>query len=99
MNEQAKKEDEQLAFPVRGNYAIISNGMTLRDYFAAKALQGMLSVAPDAGDIAIAMQQTAAESFSNRARQAYLNADAMLEFRKREKGLDCETTPATPPTV
>ena len=46
-----------------------ANGMTLRDYFAAKAMQGMLA---------------AAEGYSNDelAGYAYIVADAMLRARE-----------------
>lgn len=48
----------------------LSGGMSLRDYFAAKALQGLLA------DTNI---QSSAEEFASRA---YDVADAMLEARK-----------------
>jgi hypothetical protein len=59
------------AFPV-GEEALIRNlqGMTMRDYFAAKAMQGMLAcpVQPQSG----------ADLY---ARDAYFVADAMLKAR------------------
>ena len=45
-------------------------GMTLRDYFASAALQGMLAATPEAGRIAT-------------SELAYLYADAMLKERER----------------
>lgn len=48
------------------------NGMTLRDYFAAKAMQGMLAVEENNG---ITVDKLAA--------YAYDYADAMLEARNR----------------
>ena len=48
-------------------------GMTLRDYFAARALQGMHS--RDTFDPGQATPQ-------QRAKSAYIDADAMLEARK-----------------
>jgi len=48
----------------------IAEGMTLRDYFAAKAMQGLL-----ASDVFDTM-----ETFATRA---YLVADALLEARKQ----------------
>jgi hypothetical protein len=57
------------AFPADGGH--ITYGMTLRDYFAAKALQGMLAcpVQPQSGP-------------DMYARDAYVLADAMLEASK-----------------
>lgn len=49
-------------------------GMTLRDYFAAQALAGLL--ANDGTD------STADEYFDERAKRAYAQADAMLAARK-----------------
>lgn len=46
-------------------------GMTLRDYFAAKAMQGLLSCP--------VQQQSGADMF---ARDAYTMADAMLSARE-----------------
>ena len=43
-------------------------GMTLRDYFAAKAMQALLTRKPMSG--------------AEQAREAYIVADAMLEARK-----------------
>ena len=50
-----------------------SNGMTLRDYFAAKAMQGLL-----AGLLANGMDV----EFQSIAINAYHQADAMLKARK-----------------
>jgi hypothetical protein len=66
-------DDGGPAFPVPANEPIHSGttGMTLRDYFAAKAMQGLL-----AADTGCAMPaETVAEL-------AYDQADAMLEARK-----------------
>jgi len=53
-----------------------SHGMTLRDYFAAKAMQGFISGSmADGTNFALGDEKTAAK-FS------YLMADAMLEARK-----------------
>ena len=63
------------AFPTgTGGNTPYSNGMTLRDYFAAKAMQGMLAYAyfhP------LAMEDGC-------ARDAYAMADAMLKARERK---------------
>ena len=52
---------------------ISSTGMTLRDYFAAKALQGLLSCQSE---------ETGFYQAKNAAQEAYAMADAMLEARK-----------------
>ena len=57
------------AFPVG-----ITNGMTLRDYFAAKAMQAMLSSPNCPMDV----------RESKLATQAYATADAMLEAREQK---------------
>jgi hypothetical protein len=49
-----------------------SNGMTLRDYFAAKALHGLLSIEQDGFD---------PEDSPHFAKCAYFLADAMLKAR------------------
>jgi hypothetical protein len=58
----------------------VQGGMTLRDYFAAKALQGLLASAEcdsvDEDDV------EAADERMEWARGAYAMADAMLEARK-----------------
>ena len=59
------------AFPVRQIFGASDHpGMTLRDYFAAKAMQGV--VASDPGELDI----------EKCAEWAYQMADAMLEKRK-----------------
>lgn len=50
--------------------AVYDDGMTLRDYFAAKALQGLLADPNGKG------------TWKNYASDAYAMADAMLEARK-----------------
>jgi hypothetical protein len=72
-----KDQKKPNAFPYSGvgdelNY---SSGMTLRDYFAAKAMQGMIASprgTPDGKD--------ATDKYY--AKCAYIMADAMLEARK-----------------
>lgn len=73
---------EKSAFPVQGMslrngqqfQAVYYDGMTLRDYFAAKAMQGALSNAY----VAERYQMKTWEI----AKEAYEMADAMLEARK-----------------
>lgn len=67
------------AFPAREYESRpFSMGMTLRDYFAAKALQGLLSelAHPDS-------DPRGAVNWSIMATQAYIAADAMLAARER----------------
>ncbi len=59
------------AFPLGNTPEEWMNGMTLRDYFAAKAMQGLLT---GGGDF---------EKFSHLAADAYAIADAMLEARAK----------------
>ena len=49
-------------------------GMTMRDYFAAKAMQGLLAEAPSSKDVA--------EATNTLAHFAYTIADAMLKARE-----------------
>jgi hypothetical protein len=67
----------QSAFPIQGFstrngqgfQAVMSDGMTLRDYFAAKAMQGICA--------------RVQWSYSGAAEDAYAYADAMLKARER----------------
>jgi hypothetical protein len=66
------KETGGSAFPVEEtDRSAESPGMTLRDYFAAKAMQGYLAAFGYDGD-----------SDSNIAHNAYQMADAMLKARE-----------------
>lgn len=70
----SKIEDGGAAFPAfarwsDGHMKYVETGMTLRDYFAAKAMQGM---------IACQTIQATEQEFSE---QAYAMADAMLRAR------------------
>lgn len=62
------------AFPLIENRTdeVVNPGMTLRDYFAGQALQGLISGLPDS-DCGI-------DGF---AHDAYMYADAMLEEREK----------------
>jgi hypothetical protein len=59
-----------LAFPTHPDAPLSCDGMTLRDYFAAKAMQAMVSV-PDV--------DMSHESYAD---WAYRQADAMLKARE-----------------
>ena len=56
-------------------------GMTLRDYFAAKAMQGILSCFHEYQEIA----DVTGDKTEARAKLAYKLADAMLEEKKLEE--------------
>ena len=61
------------AFPIQDAYSrSTEQGMTLRDYFAAKAMQGFAST----------LTGTAPVLFDVLSRDAYLMADAMLKARE-----------------
>ena len=63
---ETKSKDQQ-AFPDEFN-----EGMTLRDYFAAKAMQGMVN-----------SDYYANNSYNDIANYSYTMADAMLEARSK----------------
>jgi hypothetical protein len=65
----AKKPDGGSAFPTTVH--VYEKGMSLRDYFAAQALTGMLARPPEEG-----------LSMMDRAITAYDYADAMLKARE-----------------
>jgi hypothetical protein len=58
------------AFPQRTDATLSYSGMTLRDYFAAKAMQGLLS------------NRNAEAAIDEFARKSYRMADAMLKARE-----------------
>lgn len=60
----------QASYNMKGGYDT-TGGMTLRDYFAAKAMQGLMS------DLAAIQEMPA-----NIAKAAFVIADAMVEARK-----------------
>ena len=64
------KETGGPAFPVEAG--VINRGLSLRDYFAAKAMQAAATNPKGADGF----------SFDQRATWAYMQADAMLEARK-----------------
>ena len=67
-NKNAKTPiDDGAAFPVAHSY-LIQPGMSLRDYFAAKAMQALAQKYSHEGDI---------------SRNAYKIADAMLKAREQ----------------
>lgn len=74
----SKENNGGPAFPVAGsehNYPI--DGMTLRDYFAAKAMQGWIASFP-----ADACHPSVSGICDKVAKQSYELADAMLKARE-----------------
>ena len=68
-------DDDDLAFPCQFKDGSWSDGMTLRDYFAAKAMQGWLASLVD--------RPSAAVDEKSISDLAYRVANAMLARRKR----------------
>ena len=66
------------AFPIVEHDNLVCAGMTLRDYFAAISLNGMLSSSSESNYF-----DTDEECFMFYAKRAYGYADAMLEARKQ----------------
>jgi hypothetical protein len=64
---------KQSAFPISGSQYRHTEGMTLRDYFAAKAIQGFLAYAAHKGIYAPPDDELASAS--------YQLADAMMKAR------------------
>ena len=63
------------AFPVHAKYeeeTVLNEGMTLRDYFAAKAMQGMLTACTGWSEAGI----------ERLAKCSYMTADQMLKERE-----------------
>ena len=60
---------------IASEYEIEHNGMTLRDYFAAKAMQGLIGRSWE--------EVSADELFSIWSNSAYAIADAMLKAREQ----------------
>lgn len=66
---------DKLAFPVEDTQQFSDSGMTLRDYFAAKAMQAIISN-PQMVDC---FHESTPEWIS---RNSYLQADAMMKARQ-----------------
>lgn len=67
-----RKENGGPAFPVSKDISLIHEGMTLRDYFAAKAMQGLMGRVWDANE------NNGEQIIRQWATSAYATADAML---------------------
>lgn len=77
MNPDAIKDHGGPAFPVQDAATWQGHGMTLRDYFAAKAMQGQLTAQDGNGPFGMWAE------FSQLAKEAYQIADAMLAERSK----------------
>ena len=81
--EEIKRNPGGSAFPVHPNVNLDLDkrwcGMTLRDYFAAKAMQALLSADRYTGIIGVNNYEHC------RAEDAYKMADAMLKARQHEQ--------------
>lgn len=77
-----KKTDGGPAFPVVSNYDALATGMTLRDYFAAKAMVGILHDWTEVVRDAMA-ESTTTERIKYLAKRSYDIADAMLKAREQ----------------
>lgn len=74
------KDGEQPAFPCTDPAGVRYHGMMLRDYFAAAALQGIIS--GGAGSLKASAEQLNCGPCTVAAMSAYEFADAMLEARQ-----------------
>lgn len=76
--EQNEKQEYMPAFPLSTIDGYSHDGMTLRDYFAAKALQGHLASEYYTG------MNSAPENISGICEAMYLFADGMLKERNKQ---------------
>jgi hypothetical protein len=67
---------------IASQYEIEHNGMTLRDYFAAKAMQAMLT-SPEFLVVVTADEAVGGNAKERVSNVAFAYADAMLEARKK----------------
>jgi hypothetical protein len=81
MRQMSTIDDGGPAFPAERHEDFAHQGMSLRDYFAAKALQGMLSNSEFMQDDNGHRNNT----FANYARAAYMQADSMLAERAKRR--------------
>jgi hypothetical protein len=84
MNEPAFPSNGYVASSL-GDLSTSEKGMTLRDYFAAKAMQGLATSQDRDGNWQYANAETIADT-------AYEIADAMLQARNKNRGKDESTS-------
>lgn len=80
----SKIEDGGPAFPVQNAAAWQGHGMTLRDYFAAKAMQGVCAGNPEYMPVCVDQSDDPSDVVLI-ARTAYAMADAMLAAREGKR--------------
>lgn len=74
----------ETAFPSKALGGLgYTTGMTLRDYFAAKAMNGLLETAIDWFPTGKDADESSLEIFKDLARDSYAIADAMMKARKQ----------------
>jgi hypothetical protein len=78
------KDGELPAYPFASDICGHHGGMTLRDYFAARAMQAAATTVVGANGF----------TFEERARWAYQQADAMLSERDKERARTCNSSAA-----
>jgi hypothetical protein len=71
-------KNDQNAFPVTYGNDGVEHGMTLRDYFAAKALQGILASSAEWSDVSW-------DACKARVEDSYNISDEMLKVRDEKK--------------
>mgnify|MGYP001368193089 CR=1 FL=1 len=78
----SKKPQNPQAFACAADDDFLQEGMTLRDYFAAKAMQGILASCanPGSGNPMLLSDH----SLNNQAKHSYKLADAMLKARENQ---------------
>ena len=73
------------AFPqyvINNGGAYVEGGMTLRDYFAAKAMNGLLETAIDWFPTGKDADESSLEIFRDLSKDSYAIADAMMKARE-----------------
>ena len=80
MEVENKKPQNPNAFPIEYQNGEFKAGMTLRDYFAAKAMQGIISVYESRSGFSVMKKEC-----KDLANTAYSIANAMLKERKKQE--------------
>lgn len=76
MIKEEKKAENPFAFPVTDSSTFVNDGMTLRDYFAAKAMGGLMSMENKGSYDSIEL------AWEKISKYSYDMADAMLKQRE-----------------
>lgn len=78
-------DDGGPAFPISDASGPVQPGMSLRDWFAGQALVGM-NASPALLEAVTSAGAGSGAHYERLARHAYMQADVMIEARKRTKG-------------